>query len=650
MAGPVANLKIKLDGEAEYKAALSSISASFKELGSEMSLLSAKYAKNADSTEALAEKNDILSRKVEAQKDRVSTLQKAVEEARAIQEKANRTFSETASSLDESSEEYKNMAEQVRKAEKQTSEWQTKLNYAEAELYKLNDSLDENSEALRKAESDGNGFSSALDKIKGALGKAKEEGTGAKGVFENLKEAFSGGEKSSVGLGDAISQVAGKLGINLPEGADKALSSLNGISAGSAAAVGGLAALAAAIVSVEKKLISMTKESAAYAKELKTLASVTGQSTQEIQELQYASEMIGVSYDRIKDSLKEVTNKMQEAQNGSEDTAAAFEQLGVNIENSDGSLRDANDVFYETIDALGKIENKTERDALAMDLLSESAQELNPLIEKGSQSLKDYADEAHEMGYVLDNDAVEALARADEAQQKLLKTQEAVTNQISAEYAPYMTEALTDTADFISKIGKALKDSGVVEKFGSILDSTTDILAPLGELIEITLPALEKALSPIATLMALIADTTNLLVGLLTLNGDKIKTALGMNISSGQLSNMQQLKYGNSLNSSTYVSGVGYTGTGGYIGNDGKWHQNASGSENWLGGVTWVGENGPEPVWLPQGAKIGTNQDGRRLSGGDTYNITIPASDIREFNDIVRIVQNQRRMNRMGVT
>lgn len=44
MSVPVANLKLKLDGEAEYRAALSSIDKSFKELSSEMNLLSAKFA------------------------------------------------------------------------------------------------------------------------------------------------------------------------------------------------------------------------------------------------------------------------------------------------------------------------------------------------------------------------------------------------------------------------------------------------------------------------------------------------------------------------------------------------------------------------------------------------------------------------------
>ena len=620
---PNINTKFSLSGEKEYKAAISQIGDGMRVLNSEMRKVESEYAKNADSVEALTKVNDVLERKIYSQTEKIETLKAALQTS----------------------------AEKYGVADKRTMAWQASLNNAEAELNKMNAELEENNDALEKAGANGTKFQQAMEKVKDSVAKAKEEGTGAKGVFANLKESFAGGKGEAVSLGDAIGGAADKLGINLPEGATKALNSLNGINAGTAAAVGGFAALIAVVVKVEKQLMSITKESAAYAKEIKTLASVTGQSTEQIQEFQYASDMIGVSYDRVKDSLKEITNKMQEAQNGSEDTAKAFETLGVKLEDTDGNLRSADAVFYDVIDSLGNMSNQAQRDALAMDLMSESAQELNPLIEVGSEGLQKYTDEAHEMGYVLDNEAVEALAATDAAQQKLLKTQEAVTKQISAEYAPYMTEALTDTADFIKKIGKAFVDSGVVDKFGSILTSATQILEPLGDLTVAVLPALDAALKPIATTMALIADTTNLVVGLLTLNGDKIRTALGLNISSGQLSNMQQLQYKGALSSGmSYVSGTGYTGTGGYMGADGKWHQNAAGSENFGGGMTWVGENGPEPVWLPQGTRIGTNQEGRSLSGGDTYNFIVQANEIREIDDFIRRMKNQRRVARMGVT
>lgn len=623
MATPGLNTKVKLDGEKEYRAALAQINAGLKNLGAEMRATEQDFADNADSVEALTAKGDVLARQMQTQQEKVDTLREVLQHA----------------------------GEAYGEADKRTIDWKTSLIDAETKLKQMQASLEENNDELDKAGASGSKFQQAMDKVKDSVAKAKEEGTGAKGVFENLKESFDSSKGEAVGLGDAIGGAADKLGINLPEGATKALNSLNGINAGTAAAVGGFAALIAVVVKVEKQLMSITKESAAYAKEIKTLASVTGQSTEQIQEFQYASDMIGVSYDRVKDSLKEITNKMQEAQNGSEDTAKAFETLGVKIEGTDGNLRSADAVFYDVIDSLGNMHNQAQRDALAMDLMSESAQDLNPLIEVGSEGLKKYTDEAHEMGYVLDNEAVEALAATDAAQQKLLKTQEAVTKQISAEYAPYMTEALGDTADFIQKIGKAFVESGVVDKFGSILSSATQILEPLGDLTVSVLPALDAALKPVATTMALIADTTNLLVGLLTFNGDKIKTALGLNMSSGQLSNMQQLQYKGALSSGqSYVSGMGYTGTGGYMGADGKWHQNAAGTDNFIGGVTWVGENGPEPVWLPQGSRIGTNQEGRSISGGDTYNFYVQANEIREIDDFIRRMKNQRRVARMGVT
>ena len=623
MATPGINTKVKLDGEKEYRAALAQINAGLKNLGAEMRATEQDFADNADSVEALTAKGDVLTRQMQTQQEKVDTL-------REVLQKAGESYGE---------------------ADKRTIDWKTSLIDAETKLKQMQASLEENNAELDKAGANGTKFQQAMEKIKDSVAKAKEEGTGAKGVFANLKESFSNDEKEAAGLGDAISAVTDALGINLPKGAGGAFDALNKVKLGTVAGVAAFAGFVAAITSAEKKLMSITKESAAYAKEIKTLASVTGQSTEQIQEFQYASDMIGVSYDRVKDSLKEITNKMQEAQNGSEDTAGAFKTLGVEIENTDGSLRSADSVFYDVIDSLGNMHNQAQRDALAMDLMSESAQELNPLIEVGSEGLKKYTDEAHEMGYVLDNEAVEALAATDAAQQKLLKTQEAVTKQISAEYAPYMTEALTDTADFIKKIGKAFVDSGVVDKFGSILTSATQILEPLGDLTVAVLPALDAALKPVATTMALIADTTNLLVGLLTLNGDKIRTALGLNISSGQLSNMQQLQYKGALSSGmSYVSGTGYTGTGGYMGADGKWHQNAAGTDNFIGGVTWVGENGPEPVWLPQGSRIGTNQEGRSLSGGDTYNFIVQANEIREIDDFIRRMKNQRRVARMGVT
>jgi phage-related protein len=69
MADKTANMvtKITLDGEKEYKNACAGINASVKTLGSEMKLISATYADNANSVEALRAKQDTLKKTYEEQ-------------------------------------------------------------------------------------------------------------------------------------------------------------------------------------------------------------------------------------------------------------------------------------------------------------------------------------------------------------------------------------------------------------------------------------------------------------------------------------------------------------------------------------------------------------------------------------------------------
>lgn len=643
MAAPGINSKIKLDGEREYKAALAEIKSGLNVLKSELNLASEQFRDNANSVEALTKKNDILDRTILTQKEKIEQIEKALQSS--------------ASAYGE--------------ADERTNRWKTQLNNAQAELVKMERALKDNGDALQKAQKETDGTTTAFGKLKKALSDTKEQGGGIKGLFANLKEEFSGSNEVMRGLGDALTDVAGKFGIQLPEGAQKAVESLNGINAGAALAVTGLGLVVAAVVKTEKALISMTKESAAYVDNILTMSQTTGQSAEQLQEFSYATELIDVSMDTLQGSLTKLTNNMQNAINGTGDAKSAFEQLGISLTNADGSMRSANDVFYDTIDALGEVQNATERDALSMDIFGRSAQDLNPLIIQGSDTLKDYAKEAHDVGYVLDNEALEALGAVDDGFQRLQKTQESVKNQMAAEFAPYLTKALEDIRELIQKVGKALVESGAVDAFGSILESSVALLEPLGSLISAVLPALTAALKPIAETVALIADTANVIVGLFTFNGDKIKTALGLNASSGQLSNMQRAS--GAYNGYRYSQSAGWIAEGTYTDaelrsmynsevsagtaqgtfeawkNAGSWRRNASGTDWFPGGRTLLSEHGAETAILPQGTRILTAQETRQ-TGGDTYNITIDAHTVREFEDILRIVQERRRVVRMGGT
>lgn len=652
MAGPSINTKVKLDGEREYKTALSQIGTALKQLQSELDLSAERFRDNAESEQALREQGDILNRQILTQQEKIATL-------REVLQKAGETYGE---------------------ADTHTMKWATDLNKAEAELLKMERSLEENRAAYQRADMAAAGYGQSVENVADATDNLEKPLSATNAVLDSSKA-------SAQGLGNALTDVAGQFGIQLPDGAAKAAEALNGINAGAALAVTGVGLLAAAVVKAEKALISATRETAEYAKEIKRLASITGQSTDSLQEFDYAAEMIGVSSDRIRDSLKETTNKMQEARDGNEATALAYQKLGVSIkDNVTGQLRSAQDVFYDTIDALGKIQNQTERDALAMDLMSESAQELNPLIDIGSEGLKKYAQEAHDMGYVLDSSALTALNNVDDAYIRLQKSQESVKNQLAAEFAPYLTEFYEKITKLIQDGGKALKDSGLVDAFGMLLETAGDIIAPTNELSEDTVPKLTKALRPLSEVIALIADTLDVISGLGKVvfsnfwdeswseGWKQMGTGLGLN--KNQKSNQQRLWAqweSADTNAATNAAGYGaYYANGKYYGNKDaylmeqyeaalangeavgsfeywKLSHNASGTDYFYGGRTLVGENGPEEVVLPRGSRIKSASE-TRYSGAPVVHvgqIVIDAKNVREFNDVVRIMMNERISTRM---
>ena len=607
------------DKEQKYKQSIDQLNASIDVLDAQMRKVAAEYEDSADSADLMAKKNDILTQKIIQQANKVDLLESA----------------------------FKNAAEYYEIGAVETSRWEKELANAEAELYKMENQLKRNTEQMAKANEETGESAQSM----GEIGDAAEEAG-----------------KGTGNLGDVVNGLTSKLGIQLPDSMKTSMNGMLQLDTTTVAVAGGFAAVAAAIVKAEKALISMTKEAASNADDLLTLASVTGTTTDSVQELNYMADLTDVSFDRIKDSLKETTNKMQEAATGTGDAYEAYKRLKVEITNTDGSLRSAQDVFYDTIDALGEMKNKTERDALAMDLMSESAQELNPLIELGSEKMQEYAQEAHDMGYVLDRDALKSLQAVDDAYARLQNTQEGVKNQLSAEFAPYLEEFYGDVTTMVKDGGKALKDSGIVDSFGMLLETVGDILNPMSDLSNNRVPALTKALQPLAKVMALMADAAELLKGVINFSTGHISEgwgqmthALGFGYSSGNGNNYQNLldsytaqQWGQSAAdlAKAYEDAVA-RGDPSTIGiTEDEWVRrylggNAAGTDNWRGGWTRVTENGLERIFLPSGSRIQTASE-TRYTSGDTYNTTVYVDHVDDLDTILRIAKNARITARMG--
>ena len=247
------------------------------------------------------------------------------------------------------------------------------------------------------------------------------------------------------------------------------------------------AAVSAVAAAGAAGMLAMAKSAASTADELLTLSNTTGFSVEELQKMQYASDRIDVSMDTMTGSITKLTSNMAKG-------ADIFDELGVAITDENGNMRDATDVWYDAIEALGQIENDTERDAKSMEIFGKSAMEMAGLVDDGGAALKALGEEAEATGNILSGEAVEdAVAFNDQIDELKARASQA----------------------FLSA-GAALADS-LVPALEALVDIVGDVLSWFGQLdgstqaFILTILALVAAISPIAGLIATITSMASAL-------------------------------------------------------------------------------------------------------------------------------------------
>lgn len=253
----------------------------------------------------------------------------------------------------------------------------------------------------------------------------------------------------------------------------------------------GLSSVASLVKDIATNMVNTAQETINWADDLATLSTTTGLSTDTLQEMEFYADLLDTDISTVTGSMKKLINNMDSARDGSGAAAKAFEALGVSVTDSDGQLRDSETVFYEVIDALGQIPNETERDAKAMDIFGKSAQDLNPLIKAGSGAIQEYANQAHEMGFVLSEDMIGNLTQADDSLAILKNQFTAMSRGLMAEVAP----AISEVADLIGSMFTGDADPEVVAQKGVdiVFGLADQILGSLPRLIE-TAPQLINGL------------------------------------------------------------------------------------------------------------------------------------------------------------
>lgn len=251
-----------------------------------------------------------------------------------------------------------------------------------------------------------------------------------------------------------------------------------GFAAAAAAAAAGLAAISA---SVRQNLNSFD--------ELSKTSQKIGIPVEELSKLKYAADLSGVSMEGMQTAVSKLSKNMVAAADGTGKMAQSFSALGVNVKNSDGSLRSSSAVLTELSDKFAAMPDGAQKTALAMQLLGKSGADLIPLLNGGSEALGGLLNEAKAFGLEI---STETARTAEAVNDNFARVGYAISGlgvQLTAALAPIllqvsnamvaMAETFIDALQYLPQVAEAVTVVGgaLAIAFGPA------ILAAIGNII-----------------------------------------------------------------------------------------------------------------------------------------------------------------------
>ena len=251
-----------------------------------------------------------------------------------------------------------------------------------------------------------------------------------------------------------------------------------------AVAAAAMAAVTAAVISVATALGDMIKETAEYGDEVDKMSQKLGLSTDAYQEWDYVLSLAGTEMSSMSTGLKTLTNKLDDAKNGSEKAQAMFQQLGLSLEDIQDMSRE--EAFEAVIYGFQDMADSTERAALANDLFGKSGQELAPLFNQTREETEAQIQAARDYGMVMSEDAVQASADFQDSLETMNRTMNGFKRNLVSGFLPSVSTAMDGFTNILAgntEEGIALIEEATDEMVRQLNDNLPTLIEVGGKVI-----------------------------------------------------------------------------------------------------------------------------------------------------------------------
>lgn len=214
---------------------------------------------------------------------------------------------------------------------------------------------------------------------------------------------------------------------NTAASANSAKQSFNGIQSSVSMLRGGLAGLGLFMAyDLAQSIGSAIEHSVEYAASLERQSKLLNISTEDLQLYSAAAAKAGVSHESFITSIDRLSRSIGEAASGNKQLLSIFSQLGINLQNTDGSIKSTIQVLNELAAVYPQLKDANTQNMVAMQLMGRGSIVMSNMLRDGKEALLENVKAAKESGVAIDENVIKMAVKAKEAleeqNQKMEKT------------------------------------------------------------------------------------------------------------------------------------------------------------------------------------------------------------------------------------
>lgn len=228
--------------------------------------------------------------------------------------------------------------------------------------------------------------------------------------------------------------------------------------AAGAAGVFGVALGARAFVNFVQHAIDAADEIAKTADKL-------GVGTEALQELRYAADLAGVSTQTFDLALQRFVRRAAEAAKGTGEAKDAFKEMGIQLTDGNGRLRQAEDLLGDVAEFMGKTSDAGRRLRLAFKLFDSEGVAVVNMLKDGRQALEATRKESRDLGLVWEDSLIRSAEKAHDALSRMEKIVELNFARLALQLAPTIIRIGEEFANAAPKIRRAV--DAIADFFGA---------------------------------------------------------------------------------------------------------------------------------------------------------------------------------------